>query len=112
MEFSKRTVRGTLVMDMPSRMVNNVTGQLALEVVREIAAGHSAILLDLGAVTYIDSAGLGELIDVRAAAERHGGTVGLMNVTKRVNDLMVPCKLLTLFDVFDNQDEAISRLAS
>ena len=60
--------------------------------------GHRKILLDLGNVSYVDSAGLGQLVQVYATTSHLGGSLKLLNLTKRLKDLLVLTKLLTVFD--------------
>lgn len=73
--------------------------------------GHRKILIDLGQVSYVDSAGLGQLVAVHATATRHGGALKLLNVTKRLRDLLVVTKLLTVFDTFDTEAAALQEFA-
>ncbi len=65
-------------------------------------------MLDLGHVRYIDSAGLGELIHAFAAVTNRGGAMKLLNVTKRVNELLILTRLLTVFESFDTEEEALA----
>ena len=69
--------------------------------------GHRKILLDLGNVSYVDSAGLGQLVQVYATTSHLGGSLKLLNLTKRLRDLLVLTKLLTVFDAYDSESEAI-----
>jgi anti-sigma B factor antagonist len=73
-----------------------------------VAAGQSKILLNLAGVKYIDSSGIGELIANYTTAGRSGGQLKLLNLTEKVQDLLVITKLLTVFDVYDNEPEALS----
>lgn len=77
------------------------------QVRREIEQGKTNIVLDLGGVTYIDSSGLGELVSAFTTAKNRGATLKLLNLTKRVNDLMGITKLATVFDTYDNERAAI-----
>ena len=72
------------------------------------AAGSSKILLNLKGVKYIDSSGIGELIANYTTVNRGGGQLKLLNLTEKVQDLLVITKLLTVFDVYDNEAEALS----
>jgi anti-sigma B factor antagonist len=69
--------------------------------------GHRKMLIDLGQVSYVDSAGLGQLVAIHATVARHGGGLKLLNVTKRLRDLLVVTKLLTVFDTFDTEAAAL-----
>jgi anti-sigma B factor antagonist len=70
--------------------------------------GYRKLLLDLGGVSYVDSAGLGQLVQLHATTTRHGGVVKLLNVTKRLHDLLVVTRLLVVFDTFENEKEALA----
>ncbi len=74
--------------------------------------GEKAVLLNLENVTNIDSSGLGELIAGFATLERNGGGLKLVKLTERVSELMMITKLLTVFDVYDSETEAIASFAS
>ena len=70
--------------------------------------GTKKILLDLGGVSYVDSAGLGQLVQVRTTATNGGGILKLVNVTKRLKDLLVVTKLVTVFDSHDSEAAAVA----
>lgn len=67
--------------------------------------GRKKVLLDLGGVSYVDSAGLGQLVQATVTASKNGGQVKLLNLTKRLNDLLVVTKLSTVFDVIDKESD-------
>jgi len=69
--------------------------------------GKKKLLLDLGGVSYVDSAGLGQLVQVYATTKNHGGMLKLLNLTKRLKDLLVVSKLLTVFDSYESEAEAL-----
>ena len=71
-----------------------------------IGAGRKRIVLELGNVDYIDSAGLGVLASSAASARRAGGELKLVNLTKRLHDLMQITRLSTLFEVYDTGEKA------
>jgi anti-sigma B factor antagonist len=70
--------------------------------------GHKKLVLDLGRVSYVDSAGLGELVHAHATAKNKGGSVRLLNVTKRLKDLLTITKLVTVFDSYDTEASAVA----
>lgn len=72
-----------------------------------IEKGEKYILLNLGNVTYIDSTGLGELVSSYVAVTRAGGQIKLLNLTNRVHELMTVTKLATVFDIYENEAEAV-----
>ena len=65
------------------------------------------IVLDLGGVAYVDSAGLGQLVQAYATTKNKGGALKLINLGKKLNDLLVVTKLVTVFDCYDSEAEAI-----
>lgn len=73
-----------------------------------IANGNQKILLNLAGVKYIDSSGIGELIANYTTVGRGGGQLKLLNLTDKVQDLLVITKLLTVFDVYEDEAEALS----
>ena len=77
-----------------------------------IQQGHKNLLIDLSDVSYVDSAGLGELVQAYATTKNRGGVLKLLNVTKRLRDLLVVTKLLTVFDTFDNEAGALASFGS
>ncbi|HZM62047.1 MAG TPA: STAS domain-containing protein [Vicinamibacterales bacterium] len=70
--------------------------------------GYRKLLLDMGSVSYVDSAGLGQLVQVYATTSHLGGSLKLLNLTKRLKDLLVLTKLLTVFDTYDSEGEAVA----
>ncbi len=72
-----------------------------------VEKGERKVLLNLANVTYIDSSGLGELVAGYTTLQKNGGELKLLNLTERVNELMVITKLLTVFDVFENEADAV-----
>ena len=76
--------------------------------VRNLAdQGKTKLLLNLAGVKYIDSSGIGELIANYTTVSRQGGQLKLLNLTDRVESLLVITKLLTVFDAYDNEAEAL-----
>jgi anti-sigma B factor antagonist len=72
-----------------------------------IHQGQKKLLLNLEGVPYIDSAGLGEIVRTYTTVSRQGGNLKLVNLTKRITDLLSITKLLTVFETFDNEPEAL-----
>ena len=70
--------------------------------------GTKKVLLDLGAVSYVDSAGLGQLVHVHTTTTHHGGQLKLLNLSKRLTDLLVVTKLATVFDSYEDEKEALA----
>ena len=70
-------------------------------------SGQKKLLLNLGEVSYIDSSGIGEMVSGFTTVANQGGTVKLLNLTKRVKDLLQITKLYTVFEVFDDEAAAV-----
>jgi anti-sigma B factor antagonist len=70
--------------------------------------GYRKLLLDMGNVSYVDSAGLGQLVQVYATTSHLGGSLKLLNLTKRLKDLLVLTKLLTVFETYDSEESALT----
>jgi anti-sigma B factor antagonist len=77
-----------------------------------VGKGQKKILLNLGDVTYIDSSGIGELVSAFTAVRREGGELKLLNLTKKVHDLLQITKLYTVFDIKDDEATAIKAFAT
>ena len=77
-----------------------------------VEKGERRVLLNLAEVIYIDSSGLGELVAGYTTLQKNGGELKLLHLTDRVNELMVITKLLTVFDVFDSEQEAINSFST
>jgi anti-sigma B factor antagonist len=82
--------------------------RLADKVRSLLQRGHDRIVMDLRRVRYVDSAGLGEMVHCAAAVRTRHGALKLLNVNRKLNDLLILTKLLTVFDCFDSNDEAIA----
>ena len=70
--------------------------------------GRKKLLLDLGGVAYVDSAGLGQLVQVKVTAERSSADLKLLNITKRLKDLLVVTRLSTVFDSYESESEGLA----
>ena len=84
-------------------------GSIALrDAIRNLAdAGKTKLLLNLAGVSYIDSSGIGELIANYTTVSRQGGQLKLLKLTDRVQNLLVITKLLTVFETYENEAEAL-----
>ncbi len=112
MDTKIRHVEGVTVLDLGGKItLGEESGRLRHAVQEAVSAGSKKILLNLADVNYIDSAGLGELVSAFTTVKNAGGELKLLNLTKRVKDLLVITKLLTVFDVKDNEKDAIASFA-
>jgi anti-sigma B factor antagonist len=102
-----KTKDGVLVVDCIGRIVFGDESSLIRETIKKAISENSRIVLNLGEISYIDSGGLGTLVGLRTSAQNAGGTIKLTNLTKRVGDLLQVTKLLTVFDVYNSEAEAV-----
>ncbi len=108
MRTNTRQVNGVSIVDLSGRITLGEGSVLLRDTVRDlIAKGEKKILLNLGDVTYIDSSGIGELVSAFTTVRNHGGELKLLNLTKKVHDLLQITKLYTVFDVKDDEAAAV-----
>jgi anti-sigma B factor antagonist len=113
MTIEQRMKGSVVVLDLNGRLVLGDGDRLLKDKVNSLVfQGQKRIVLNLGDVSYMDSAGLGELVGVHASVTKAGGRVKIVNLTKRVSDLLTITKVLTVFDVDDSEAEAIRSLES
>ena len=109
MKASTRQVDGITVVDLSGRITLGEGSVVLRDTVRDLLAkGDRKMLLNLGEVTYIDSSGIGELVSAFTTVRNQGGELKLLNLTKKVHDLLQITKLYTVFDVKDDEAAAIS----
>ena len=110
MQLEQRIVGQVAVVKVTGDITLNKGGDVLLKdkVQSLIQQGQKDILLDLSGVSYVDSAGLGELVQAYATTKNRGGALKLLSVTKRLKDLLVVTKLLTVFDTFDTEADALA----
>jgi len=108
MEIVERTVSDVTVLDLKGKMTLGEGDELLKDKVNSLVnQGHKKIVLNLAEVPYIDSAGLGEIVRTYTTVSRQGGSLKLLNLTKRITDLLSITKLLTVFETFDSENEAV-----
>ncbi len=114
MKIEQRTAGHVAIVKVTGDITLNKGGDVLLKdkVQSLIQQGQKNILLDLSDVSYVDSAGLGELVQAYATTKNRGGALKLLSVTKRLKDLLVVTKLLTVFDTFDAESDAIASFGS
>jgi anti-sigma B factor antagonist len=107
LKLATQTKDGILIVDCIGRIVFGEESSLLRDTVKKAVLENNRIVMNLGEVNYIDSGGLGTLVALRTTAQNAGGTIKLTNLTKRVSDLLQITKLLTVFDVYNSETEAI-----
>ena len=109
MKATTRQVDSVHIVDLSGRITLGEGCSQLRELIRDLLAkGHKHILLNLAEVTYIDSSGIGELVSGFTAVSNQGGQLKLLNLTKKVHDLLQITKLLTVFDVSDDEAASIA----
>jgi anti-sigma B factor antagonist len=109
MKTSTRQVDGVTIVDLSGRITLGEGSVLLRDMVRDLVTkGQRKILLNLGDVTYIDSSGIGELVSAFTTVRNQGGELKLLNLTKKVHDLLQITKLYTVFDVKDDETSAVA----
>ena len=114
MHIEQRTVGDVVIVDVSGKITLGDGGDMVLkDKMRSLVQqGQKKVLLNLGEVSYVDSAGLGEIVQSYATVTKNGGALKLLNVTKRIKDLLSITKLLTVFDTFDSEAEAVTSFSS
>jgi len=108
MKASSRQVDGVTIVDLSGRITLGEGSVVLRDTVKELSnQGQKKILLNLGDVTYIDSSGIGELVSAFTSIRNAGGELKLLNLTKKVHDLLQITKLYTVFDIQDDEASAI-----
>ena len=108
MQIEERAVGDVVVLDLKGRVTLGDGDELLKDKVNSIVnRGFKKIVLNLAEVPYVDSAGLGEIVRTYTTVSRQGGSLKLLNLTKRISDLLSITKLLTVFETFDTESEAI-----
>ena len=108
MEIAERTVSDVTVLDLNGKMTLGEGDELLKDKINSLlASGKKKLVLNLEGVPYIDSAGLGEIVRTYTTVSRQGGSLKLLNLTKRITDLLSITKLLTVFETFESESDAV-----
>jgi anti-sigma B factor antagonist len=109
MKVATRQVDGITILDLSGRITLGEGSVTLRDAVHDVLGkGQKKILLNLGEINYIDSSGIGELVSGFTSVRNAGGELKLLNLTKKVHDLLQITKLYTVFDIWDNEASAIS----
>jgi anti-sigma B factor antagonist len=113
MQIEERAVGDVVVLDLKGRVTLGDGDELLKDKVNSLVnRGFKKIVLNLAEVPYVDSAGLGEIVRTYTTVSRQGGSLKLLNLTKRISDLLSITKLLTVFETFDAEDEAVKSFSA
>jgi len=112
LKLGSRTINGVKVIDCAGRVVFADEASQLRELVKKELAENNRIVLNLGDVSYIDSGGIGTLVSLYTSARNSGGDIKLLNLTKRVGDLLQITKLITVFESYDDEQKAVDAFSS
>ncbi len=113
MQIDERTIGDVVILDLKGKVTLGGGDELLKDKVNSLVhQGKKKILLNLADVPYIDSAGLGEIVRTYTTVSRQGGSLKLVNLTKRITDLLAITKLLTVFETFDSEADAVRSFAA
>ena len=109
LEITRREKEGVRILALKGRLTaGDEVEQLRRAIREEIEAGNTKLILDLAGVDYIDSTGLGTLVVCYTRVKRAGGALKLLNVNRREIQLLVLTKLTTVFELFDDEQDAVN----
>jgi len=108
LSIKDREVGDVTILDLSGKItIGEGSVQLREAVRRLLDDGKKKILLNLGEVAYVDSSGIGELVSSYTTTNNNGGHLKLLNLTKKIQDLLMITKLLTVFETFDSEASAL-----
>jgi len=108
LQIGQRVVNGVTILDLKGKITLGEGDELLKkEIDSLIQKDQKKLLLNLEGVPYIDSAGLGEIVRTYTTVSRQGGKLKLLNLTKRIQDLLAITKLLTVFETYESEPDAI-----
>ena len=113
MQISERTTGDVVILDVKGRITLGDGDELLKDKVNQLVGqGKKKIVLNLAEVPSVDSAGLGEIVRTYTTVSRQGGSLKLLNLTKRITDLLSITKLLTVFETYDSEADAVRSFSS
>ena len=113
MKIATRTIGDVRVLDCSGKITLGEGTMAVRNAVRDILKDNGKkIILNLGDVNYIDSSGIGELVSTYTTVTNHGGSLKLLNLTKKIHELLAITKLLTVFQVFENEQAALASFST
>ena len=106
MDCSIKSENGYDLLSVSGEVDLQYSPQLREKILASLKAGNP-LLIDLAGVSYIDSSGIGELVSAFTTVRNQGGDLKLLNLTKRIQDLLAITKLLTVFETYEDESEAV-----
>lgn len=110
LHMNRRQINGINILDCSGRIVFGDETSALRGMVEKLIAENPKLILNLEGVNYIDSGGLGTLVSIHTSAKKDGASVKLVRLTERVGDLLQLTKLLTVFDVYETEEQAVTAL--
>jgi anti-sigma B factor antagonist len=108
MQIDERAVGDVTILDLKGKVTLGEGDELLKDKVNSLVnQGRKKIILNLENVPYIDSAGLGEIVRTYTTVSRQGGSLKLLSLTRRIQDLLSITKLLTIFETFESESDAV-----
>lgn len=111
LKLGVRVVDGVSIVDCRGRLLFGEEASALRDTVKNLLAETKKVIINLADCTYIDSGGLGTLVGLYSSAQNAGGMVKLAKLQQRVVDLLQVTKLLTVFDVYDTEEDAVRSFA-
>lgn len=109
MEIAERSSGDVKVLDLHGKLTIGDGDELLKDKINSLVQqGHTKIVLNLGDVPYVDSAGLGQMVSSYRTVTRSGGNLRLLNLTARIREVLTITKLLTVFDTYESESEALA----
>ena len=113
MDIEQRVVNSVTILDLKGKLILGEGDELLRDKINSLVhQGQKHILLNLEGVPYIDSAGLGEIVRTYTTVQRQGGKLKLLHLTKRIQDLLSITKLLTVFETYDSEPDALKSFSA
>ena len=113
MEIDARSAGDVTILDLTGKLTMGNGDELLKDKVNSLVSqGRTKLVLNLAAVPYLDSAGLGEIVRTHSTVTKQGGSLKLLGLTKRITDLLSITKLLTIFETFDDEADAVRSFTS
>jgi anti-sigma B factor antagonist len=110
MQIAERSAGNVTVLDVSGQITLSQGDQQFKDKINSLVhEGRHNILVNLANVTHVDSAGLGELVAAYTTVTKAGGSMKLLNLTRRLHDLLAITKLLTIFDTFESEQDALKQ---
>ena len=109
MEIAERSSGDVKILDLHGKLTIGDGDELLKDKINSLVQqGHTRIVLNLGDVPYVDSAGLGQMVSSYRTVTRSGGSLRLLNLTARIREVLTITKLLTVFDTYESEAEALA----